>query len=99
MMFRNDKNRILTIANPDRYPPFLNYFYELPLKSNFKVPESEEPIRTPIKKSLERDKDKEIQYYKDRIKVLMKKVEELGGSVDIENLLEYYQKELEKISF
>jgi hypothetical protein len=29
----------------------------------------------------------------------MKKVEELGGSVDIENLLEYYQKELEKISF
>lgn len=99
MMFRNDKSRILTISNPNRYPEYLNYFYELPLKSNFKVPESEEPITTPIKTSLERDKDKEVQYLKDRIKVLSQKIKELGGSVDIESLLEHYQKELKKISF
>ena len=97
LMFRNDPSRILTIDNPNYTSTFLIYFYELPLKSNFKVPVTSEPIKTPIKKTLERDKQKEIQYYQDRINYFKNKIKELSGSKVMSEMVKYYEKELEKI--
>jgi Fe-Mn family superoxide dismutase len=97
LMFRNDPSRILTIDNPKYTSTFLIYFYELPLSSNFKVDVTSEPVRTPIKKTLERDKQKEIQYYKDRIKYFKNKIKELSGSEVMSEMVKYYEKKLEKI--
>lgn len=97
IMFRNDHNRMLTISNKEKYPPHLIYFYELPLKSNFKVPISKEPNKLSIKKSLLRDKDKEIRYYKDRILFFQNKIKELGGSEELNEMVKHLKKELSKI--
>ena len=97
IMFRNDHNRILTISNKAKFPPHLLYFYELPLKSNFKVPVSKEPTKVPTKNSLNRDADKEINYYKERIKFFQDKITQLGGSSELNEMVKYYKKELDKI--
>ena len=97
IMFRNDHNRILTISNKAKFPPHLLYFYELPLKSNFKVPVSKEPTKVPTKNSLNRDADKEINYYKERIKFFQDKITQLGGSPELNEMVKYYKKELDKI--
>jgi hypothetical protein len=67
------------------------------LKSNFKVDVTSEPIKTPIKKTLERDKQKEIQYYQDRIKYFKNKIKELGSSESLSERVNFYKKQLEKI--
>ena len=97
MMFRNDPGRVLTLNNPKYAPKYLIYFYELPIKSNFKVPLTQEPIRTPIKQTISRDKEKEIKYYKDRIKYFQDKIKQLGGSEELTNMVENYKRELSKI--
>lgn len=97
MMFRNDPGRVSTLTNPKYVPKYLIYFYELPLKSNFKVPLTKEPIRTPIKNTIGRDVKKEIEYYKDRIKYFEDKIKELGGSTELTDMVESYKKELSKI--
>lgn len=97
IMFRNDHSRMLTISNKSNYPPHLIYFYELPLKSNFKVPLSKEPINTTVKKSLTRDTAKEIEYYKDRIRYFQEKIKEMGGSSKLEEAVNHYKNKLSKI--
>ena len=52
-----------------------------------------------MKPKLLRNNQEEIKYLTDKIKMLSQKVKELGGSVDIEGLLEQYKNELIKISF
>ena len=97
IMFRNDHNRMLTVSNKSKFPPHLIYFYENPLKSNFKIPVTKEPLKVSIKPSLSRNKDKEIEYYNERIKFFQDKIKELGGSSEINEMVMLYKKELSKI--
>ena len=97
MMFRNDSGRVLTINNPKYHPKFLIYFYELPIKSNFKVPLTKEPPRTKLKQTIDRNTKKEIEYYQDRIKYFEDKIKELGGSPKLSSMVESYKKKLREI--
>lgn len=97
IMFRNDYSRILTISNPNRYPPFFIYYYEEPLSTNLELqPEQEKRLQTQ-KKQIKRDVSQDIQFYKNRIKYFEEKIKELGGSIDLNEMVKYYKKELQKL--
>lgn len=98
IMFRNDHSRILTISNPKKYPPHFIYYYENPLKSNFEVIPQPEVSKSPIKKDLALDVDKQINYFKSRIKYFEDEISKLGGqNTEISEMIESYKKELDKL--
>jgi hypothetical protein len=51
----------------------------------------------PAKKTVERKKEKEIEYYKERIKYFQDKLKELGGGDEtLTEMVNYYQSRLNK---
>ena len=103
IMFRNDYSKIITTSNPNSYnkklPKYLIFYYEEPIKTNATFDTEEKINNIQLKPKLLRNNQEEIKYLTDKIKMLSQKVKELGGSVDIEGLLEQYKNELIKISF
>jgi hypothetical protein len=103
IMFRNDYSKIITTSNPNSYnkklPKYLIFYYEEPIKTNTTFDTEEKINNIQLKPKLLRNNQEEIKYLTDKIKMLSQKVKELGGSVDIEGLLEQYKNELIKISF
>jgi Fe-Mn family superoxide dismutase len=98
IMFRNDHNKMLTVSNPRTQPPFHIFYYEMPLQSNFKIPLQKEIPKAPVKKTIAKDVKKEIEFYKERINYFTNKIKELGGeNQDINEMINYYKKELSKI--
>jgi Fe-Mn family superoxide dismutase len=98
IMFRNDHNKMLTVSNPKTQPPYFIYYYEMPLQSNFVIPLQKETVKLPVKKSIAKDVEKEIEFYKDRITYFTNKIKELGGeNQEISKIVELYKKKLNKI--
>ena len=98
IMFRNDHNRMLTVSNPKKRPPYFIYYYEMPLQSNFKVPIQKETPKTPVKQSISKDVNKQIEFYKERIQYFTDKVKELEGeNSEIFEMISFYKNELGKI--
>ena len=98
IMFRNDYSKILTVSTSRRNPPYFIYYYEMPLQSNFKVPIQKETPKTPVKQFISKDVNKQIEFYKDRIKYFTDKVKELEGeNTEISEMINFYKKELNKI--
>jgi len=98
IMFRNDHNRMLTVSNPKKQPPYFIYYYEMPLQSNFKVPIQKETPKTPVKQSISKDVNKQIEFYKERIQYFTDKVKELEGeNSEIFEMISFYKNELGKI--
>jgi hypothetical protein len=97
IMFRNDHKKMITVSNPKKYPPLYIYYYENPLDSNFKLPMIKDTQIVPAKKTVERKKEKEIEYYKERIKYFQDKLKELGGGDEtLTEMVNYYQSRLNK---
>jgi Fe-Mn family superoxide dismutase len=98
IMFRNDYSKILTVSTSRRNPPYFIYYYEMPLQSNFKVPLQKEIQKSPVKQFISKDVNKQIEFYKDRIKYFTDKIKELGGeNTGISEMINFYKKELNKI--
>ena len=98
IMFRNDHNKMLTVSNSKKYPPYFIYYYEMPLQSNFKVPLQKETQKAPVKQFISKDVNKQIEFYKDRIKYFTDKIKELDGeNSEISEMINFYKKELNKI--
>jgi hypothetical protein len=98
IMFRNDHNKMLTVSNPKKQPPYFIYYYEMPLQSNFKVPIQKETPKTPVKQSISKDVNKQIEFYKERIQYFTDKVKELEGeNSEIFEMISFYKNELGKI--
>jgi len=98
IMFRNDYSKILTVSTSRRNPPYFIYYYEMPLQSNFKVPLQKETQKAPVKQFISKDVNKQIEFYKDRIKYFTDKIKELGGeNTEISEMINFYKKELNKI--
>jgi Fe-Mn family superoxide dismutase len=97
IMFRNDHNRMLTVSNPATVPPFFIYYYEMPLRSNFKLDKKQEPSKIPVKKSIQKDTEKEIEFYKERLQYFKDKLNDLGVSDSITEMVEYYKTKIQKI--
>ena len=98
IMFRNDYSKILTVSTSRRNPPYFIYYYEMPLQSNFKVPLQKETQKAPVKQFISKDVNKQIEFYKDRIKYFTDKIKELGGeNFEISEMINFYKKELNKI--
>jgi Fe-Mn family superoxide dismutase len=98
IMFRNDYSKILTVSTSRRNPPYFIYYYEMPLQSNFKVPLQKEIQKAPVKQFISKDVNKQIEFYKDRIKYFTDKIKELGGeNIEISEMINFYKKELNKI--
>ena len=98
IMFRNDYSKILTVSTSRRNPPYFIYYYEMPLQSNFKVPLQKETQKAPVKQFISKDVNKQIEFYKDRIKYFTDKVKELEGeNTEISEMINFYKKELNKI--
>jgi len=98
IMFRNDYSKILTVSTSRRNPPYFIYYYEMPLQSNFKVPLQKETQKAPVKQFISKDVNKQIEFYRDRIKYFTDKIKELGGeNSEISEMINFYKKELNKI--
>jgi Fe-Mn family superoxide dismutase len=98
IMFRNDYSKILTVSTSRRNPPYFIYYYEMPLQSNFKVPLQKETQKAPVKQFISKDVNKQIEFYKDRIKYFTDKVKELEGeNSEIFEMISFYKNELGKI--
>jgi Fe-Mn family superoxide dismutase len=98
IMFRNDYSKILTVSTSRKNPPYFIYYYEMPLQSNFKVPLQKETQKAPVKQFISKDVNKQIEFYKDRIKYFTDKIKELGGeNSEISEMINFYKKELNKI--
>ena len=70
----------------------------MPLQSNFKVPLQKETQKAPVKQFISKDVNKQIEFYKDRIKYFTDKIKELGGeNIEISEMINFYKKELNKI--
>ena len=79
IMFRNDFSRIQTVANPTTFPKFFVYYYENPIHTNMEFEVHPEPERVEIKPKLARNKESEIDYYKERIQYYQELIDKLGG--------------------
>jgi len=97
IMFRNDFNKMLTVGNPNKFPPFYIYYYEMPLKSNFKLDMKQEKPKVPVKSGIKRDTDKEVEFYKTRIEYFKNKLKELGYEDSINEVTNYFNNKILKI--
>jgi Fe-Mn family superoxide dismutase len=97
IMFRNDHSRILTISNPNKFPPFFINYYELPISTNLKLNPEQEKKTYNQKKQIKRDVDQDIKFYEERIKYFQNKIKELGGSSELNEMVNYYKGELGKL--
>jgi Fe-Mn family superoxide dismutase len=97
IMFRNDFNKMLTVGNPNKFPPFYIYYYEMPLKSNFKLDMKQEKPKVPVKSSIKRDTDKEVEFYKTRIEYFKNKLKDLGYEDSINEVTNYFNNKILKI--
>jgi Fe-Mn family superoxide dismutase len=97
IMFRNDHNKMLTVGNPNKFPPFFIYYYEMPLKSNFKLDMKQEKPKVPLKTGIKRDTDKEVEFYKTRIEYFKNKLKELGYEDSINEVTNYFNNKILKI--
>lgn len=79
IMFRNDFSRIQTVANPTTFPKFFVYYYENPIHTNMEFEVHPEPEKVEIKPKLARNKENEIDYYKERIQYYQELIDKLGG--------------------
>jgi hypothetical protein len=79
-MFRNDFSRIQTVANPTTFPKFFVYYYENPIHTNMEFETHLEPEKVGIKPKLARNKESEIDYYKERIQYYQELIDKLGGN-------------------
>ena len=79
IMFRNDFSRIQTVANPTTFPKFFVYYYENPIHTNMEFEVHPEPEKVEIKPKLARNKESEIDYYKERIQYYQELIDKLGG--------------------
>jgi Fe-Mn family superoxide dismutase len=80
IMFRNDFSRIQTVANPTTFPKFFVYYYENPIHTNMEFETHLEPEKVGIKPKLVRNKESEIDYYKERIQYYQELIDKLGGN-------------------
>ena len=97
IMFRNDFNKMLTVGNPNKFPPFYIYYYEMPLKSNFKLDMKQEKPKVPVKSGIKRDTDKEVEFYKTRIEYFKNKLKDLGYEDSINEVTNYFNNKILKI--
>ena len=96
-MFRNDHNRMITVGNSKKYPPFFIYYYEMPLKSNFKLEMKQETPKTPVKKTIKKDTEKEAEFFKERIQYFQDKLKELGYGESINEVVKFLNSKYQKI--
>jgi Fe-Mn family superoxide dismutase len=97
IMFRNDFSRIQTVANPTTFPKFYIVFYENPLKTNIEFEVKLEKEKSETKPKLQRDLDKEVEYFKERIQFYKDKLKDLGYSEEINEMINYYRKSLKEL--
>ncbi len=97
IMFRNDFSRIQTVANPTTFPKFYIVFYENPLKTNIEFEVKLEKEKSETKPKLQRDVDKEVEYFKERIQFYKDKLKDLGYSEEINEMINYYRKSLKEL--
>jgi Fe-Mn family superoxide dismutase len=97
VMFRNDYNRMLTVGNPKKFPPFFIYYYEMPLKSNFKLDMKQETPKTPVKKTIKKDTEKEAEFFKERIQYFKNKLKDLGYDDSINEVVKFLKSKHQKI--
>jgi ferritin-like protein len=97
IMFRNDHNRMITVGNSKKYPPFFIYYYEMPLKSNFKLEMKQETPKTPVKKTTKKDTEKEAEFFKERIQYFQDKLKELGYGESINEVVKFLNSKYQKI--
>jgi hypothetical protein len=83
IMFRNDYSRIQTVANPSTFPKFFVYYYENPIHTNMEFEVHPEPEKIEIKPKLARNKENEVNYYKERIKYYQELIDKLGDNKEI----------------
>lgn len=80
IMFRNDYSRIQTVVNPSTFPKFFVYYYENPRHTNMEFEVHPEEEKVSIKPKLARNKENEIEYYKERIQYYQELIDKLGGN-------------------
>ena len=80
IMFRNDYSRIQTVANPSTFPKFFVYYYENPIHTNMEFEVHPEAEKVSIKPKLARNKESEVDYYKERIQYYQELIDKLGGN-------------------
>jgi Fe-Mn family superoxide dismutase len=97
IMFRNDYSRIQTVANPTTFPKFFVYYYENPIYTNMEFEVHIETEKIDAKPKLARNKENEIDYYKERIQYYKDKLGELGDSEYINEMIKFYNKKLYQI--
>ena len=97
IMFRNDYSRIQTVANPTTFPKFFVYYYENPIYTNMEFEVHIETEKIDAKPKLVRNKENEIDYYKERIQYYKDKLGKLGDSEYINEMIKFYNKKLYQI--
>ena len=98
VMFRNDYNKIITTSSTNYGgPKFTINYYEEPIKTNISFELKKSDIKSSNKKLLQRDKEKLINLYKERIQFFKEKLKELGISEDLSEGIKKYKFELMKL--
>ena len=87
----------MTVGNPRKFPPFFIYYYEMPLKSNFKLDMKQESPKVPVKKTIKKDTEKEAEFFKNRIKYFQDKLKELGYDESINEVVNFLKSKNQKI--
>ena len=98
IMFRNDYNKIQTLAsNQYNGPKFMIYYYEEPINSNIDFNIESEKQNVDPKPRLERNKENLAQEYQKRIKYFQDKLKELGYDDSINEVVKFLKSKHQKI--
>jgi len=98
VMFRNDYNKIITTSSTNYSgPKFTINYYEEPIKTNISFELNKSDIKSSSKKLLQRDEEKLISLYQERLNYFRNKLKELGISEDLSEGIKKYKFELMKL--
>ena len=69
----------------------------MPLKCNFKLEMKQETPKTPVKKTIKKDTEKEAEFFKERIQYFQDKLKELGYGESINEVVKFLNSKYQKI--
>jgi hypothetical protein len=97
IIFKNDFSRIQTVSNPKKFPKFYVIYYENPVDTNMTLETELEPDKLESKPKLVKDKEKEAEYFRERLKYYQDKLRELGATNEISEGIIYYKTKLKQL--
>jgi len=97
IIFKNDFSRIQTVSNPKKFPKFYVIYYENPIDTNMNLETELEPDKIESKPKLVKDKEKEAEYFRERLKYYQDKLRELGATNEISEGIIYYKTKLKQL--